>query len=158
VLIEFVVIGRPVPAGSKIRGRHGGIHDSSGHRGEHWRALVKATAVSYMSQYGLEPFTGPVRVEMVFQRQRPAKLSNPAHEWFPTMAPDVLKLARACEDSLTGVCYVDDALIVEERLRKVWASDWGVMITVEQIDFTDVLIDGKPFIGEQLGIGDKSDQ
>ena len=50
------------------------------------------------------------------------------------MAPDVLKLARAVEDALSGVCYSDDALIVEEALRKVWADEWGVLVTIEEIE------------------------
>jgi Holliday junction resolvase RusA-like endonuclease len=42
---------------------------------------------------------------------------------WPTTRPDLLKLARAIEDALTGVVYRDDALIVQERLVKDYARD-----------------------------------
>jgi hypothetical protein len=43
----------------------------------------------------------------------------------PTVRPDAVKLARAAEDALTGVVWVDDSQIVDERLHKVYADQAG---------------------------------
>ena len=127
-MIEFTVIGRPVPAGSKTKNARGNIYDSTGKRGKDWRRLVQAAAQSHMSQFALQPIDGPVFVEMCFNRKRPKGGTKLA---YPTMAPDVLKLARAVEDALTGICYTDDALIVDERIRKLWGDEWGVLVNIE---------------------------
>jgi hypothetical protein len=43
----------------------------------------------------------------------------------PAVRPDAVKLARAAEDALTGVVWVDDSQIVDERLHKVYADQAG---------------------------------
>jgi Holliday junction resolvase RusA-like endonuclease len=52
---------------------------------------------------------------------------------YPTGRPDVLKLARACEDALTGVIWRDDAQIVVERLYKDWGEPARVLVEIEQL-------------------------
>jgi Holliday junction resolvase RusA-like endonuclease len=58
---------------------------------------------------------------------------------FRRKRPDVLKLARAVEDALTGIVWRDDSQIVSERLWKGWfpgpyetpgLTETGVQITV----------------------------
>jgi hypothetical protein len=44
----------------------------------------------------------------------------------PVKRPDALKMARAAEDALTGVLWLDDAQIVEERLSKAFGDDVGL--------------------------------
>jgi len=83
--------------------------------------------------------TGPIAVELVFYRRRPAghfgsgrnahKL-RPSAPSVPATRPDVLKLARAVEDSLTGVIWRDDAQIVEEVLRKFYGEPERTVIRV----------------------------
>lgn len=51
---------------------------------------------------------------------------------YPGVRPDVLKLARAVEDALTGVIWADDAAIVDERLRKRYGSRPGVVLVVNR--------------------------
>lgn len=130
--MAFVVHGEARPGGSKrafpIR-KNGRIvkiatvEDAKGVK--EWRGSVAAVAAEAMNGRGL--LTGPIEVRLTFYRPRPqghygtgrnaalVKASAPA---FPATRPDVLKLARAVEDALSGIVYRDDAQIVEELLRK----------------------------------------
>lgn len=85
-------------------------------------------------------FDGPIAATFTFYRPRPdshygAKGLNKQgrDNPFPATKPDVLKLARALEDALTGICYVDDALIVRETLRKEYGEPARVEITLEAL-------------------------
>lgn len=106
----------------------------------------------------------PLIVEFVFYRTRPkghfgtgrnegiVKDSAPAH---PMTKPDVLKLARAVEDALTGVVWRDDALIVDERIAKRFGDRDRVEIRVwpaEEATVQDLVASGKvePAKPEQL--------
>jgi crossover junction endodeoxyribonuclease RusA len=119
--LEVTVLGAPVPQGSKsFKGIHGGrpvLAESS--RGlPAWRQTVSFWA----SQHRQPPLEGPVRVEMVFTLSRPK--SAPKRRRLPDRMPDLSKLARAVEDSLTdaGVWH-DDAQVVEEHLWKRYVGD-----------------------------------
>ena len=102
--------------------------------------LAREAARRAIESSGREwPTVAACEVEFVFHRRRPkghfgsgrnagvVKASAPAH---PTSRPDVLKLARAAEDALTGIVWHDDAAIVDERLRKVWGDREGCTVTV----------------------------
>lgn len=85
---------------------------------------------------------GPLFVSMVFYQLRPKghygsgknsdrlKASSPR---YPTGAPDVLKLSRAVEDALTGVLWRDDALIVDEVIRKRFGEPARVEISIRPL-------------------------
>ena len=71
---------------------------------------------------------GPVRLELLFFVARPkshynakGQLLKSAPE-YPTKKPDLLKLARAVEDALTGIVYAGDEQIVTENLRKRYSD------------------------------------
>lgn len=142
VQVAFEVIGHPEPAGSKKavqlpHQRRPYVVDANP-KAKGWQKVVAATARGAMLKERLEPFTGPLFVEMVFQRVRPVShvrrdgslsLEGTRHPW-PETKPDVLKLARAVEDAMTGIVYVDDALIVSERLAKEYRDHEGVRILV----------------------------
>lgn len=44
----------------------------------------------------------------------------------PVKRPDALKMARAAEDALTGVLWLDDSQIVEEHLSKAFGDQVGL--------------------------------
>ena len=122
----ITVYGSAQPAGSKraftVNGR-AQITDANP-RSREWKDRVAQAAGE---QYGGELIEGPLSVDMIFYSPRPkghygtgrnaARLKDSAPE-YPIGRPDVLKLARAVEDALTGVVYRDDALIVDEVLHK----------------------------------------
>lgn len=158
--VTFTVTGHPMPAGSKkgllnpqfATFKHGVlrlvnpgarqalvIEDS---KNKPWRAAVAAAGTEARAQWGAELSDRPLQVKFVFYRARPLahygtgrnadtlKTNAPEH---PTTRPDVLKLARAVEDSLTGVLWHDDAQIVNETLQKRWGTPERVEITVREL-------------------------
>jgi crossover junction endodeoxyribonuclease RusA len=135
-VIEFFVPGAPVAGGSKrafpVRGRDGRLHvsvaDDSGPRGREWRAAVRLSAAQTAQLAGVGPLDGPLRLSLWFLLARPRghvgrRGLRPGAPPFPTTRPDVLKLARAVEDACTGIVWRDDAQVVAEDLRKLYADD-----------------------------------
>ena len=141
--IEFFVPGRPRTAGSKrafpIRRRDGSlvriaVTDDSGPEGKAWRAVVQDAARAVFPPE-VPLLSGHVELRLEFQVMRPKghygarglRASAPVH---PTTKPDLLKMARAVEDALTGVLWRDDAQIVTEILTKRYADRPGVVVRV----------------------------
>lgn len=128
-MLQFFVPGTARPAGSKqafiVRPTNGGkaravVADTSGLEGKHWRVQVQLSAKAA----GATILDGAVVCHMEFVKLRPKDhyttkgvVKPNAPEW-PTPRPDCLKLARAIEDALTGVCWRDDAQICMEPLGK----------------------------------------
>lgn len=144
-LVQFFVRGKCEPAGSKKAvpmGRRWGVVDDNP-AAEGWKKSVAGVAMVEMN--GRQPYEGPMRVSMTFLLERPKShyltdgrsLSVAGRAFIcHTQRPDALKLARAVEDAMSGVVYVDDNQIVEEHLLKRWTSPGeqkGVMVMVEPI-------------------------
>lgn len=139
----FTVYGVPAPAGSK-RGFYNAkterviITDDST-RSRPWKAVVSDAAVDAMRDRS--PLNGPLMLSLSFTVTRPkghyrtgrnaGQLRDSAPD-YPTVKPDLLKLARAVEDALTGIVYRDDSQIVDERLHKRYGDRPGVAVTVER--------------------------
>jgi Holliday junction resolvase RusA-like endonuclease len=147
-VIEFTVYGKPQPAGSKRAFVKGGraivVDDAKGSRP--WKQEVTGAAVRAMHDAGLTTvsdapmpgFDGPLVVTFAFYVDRPKghygvrdlKKSAPP---YPIVRPDLLKLARAVEDALTGVVYRDDSQIVRETLEKHYGLPERVEVRVEPV-------------------------
>lgn len=103
-----------------------------------WKALV--ALVAQQAHHGRPLLTGPLCVTLTFHRPRPKVhygnngLKSWAEREFPTGRPDVLKLARAIEDGLTGILWHDDSQIVAEHIYKVYRDAPGVEVEVEEIE------------------------
>jgi Holliday junction resolvase RusA-like endonuclease len=155
---RFVVFGKAEPAGSKqafvplhpktkqpYRNKNGGIVvstvDANPKSGK-WKKHVAKVA---REEYGGPVFKGPVKVTMLFYRQRPEShftstglLSKLGRETpYPITKPDATKLLRGTEDALKGICWVDDAQVVKPCPEKLWGSPARVEITVEEILVAD---------------------
>lgn len=133
-MMEFFVPGIPAPGGSK---RHIGggriIEDCTRTKG--WRACVALAAM----QAGCTPMDGPLSVMMVFTmprrkfHYRKNGTLKPAAPACPTTKPDTTKLVRSTEDALTGICWHDDAQVVQQMSAKIYESAGrppGVSITI----------------------------
>ena len=138
--ITFFVSGKPQTAGSKrvFLNRKTGrpIVTDDNKRSKDWRAAVTQAA----SQVIDKPMSGPLEVTFEFCLPRPqghrgakGNLVPSAPAW-PTTRPDVLKLARCAEDSLSGVSFLDDAQIVRETLIKRYDDRIGVRITIRSLE------------------------
>ncbi|OLL21236.1 MULTISPECIES: RusA family crossover junction endodeoxyribonuclease [unclassified Rhodococcus (in: high G+C Gram-positive bacteria)] len=130
-MITFFVSGRPAPQGSKtfkgVRGGRGILIESSKDVGP-WRERIALTAHSHAERL----LDGPVTVRLDFVMPRPK--SAPKRTTPPAVKrPDTDKLARACLDALTGICYVDDSQVTDLHATKRLAQldeTPGVHITV----------------------------
>lgn len=142
-LVFFTVYGHAAPAGSKrvlpAGGRRGGrpivVDDSR--RSRPWKQEVAAEAAGAME--GGELMTGPLGLELAFYLRRPAghfgaRGVRPSAPAWPIVRPDLLKLARAIEDALSGIVYRDDAQIVHELIVKRYGDPERVDVTVKQLD------------------------
>lgn len=173
--ICITVFGEAQPGGSKravpLGGRNPtgrwGVVDANRRAGP-WKESV-AQEAGFRYQGSL--LTMPIVAEMIFYRVRPkghfgtgrnegiVKDSAPA---YPAGRPDVLKLARAVEDALTGIVWADDALIVDERISKRWGDRARVEIRIwpaEEQTVQDLVAAGKveptlpEVLFEQLELG-----
>lgn len=136
----IVVHGTPQTAGSKrafVRGKRAVVVDDNA-RSRPWKDQIAQIASAAMN--GTELLQGPLSVELAFYLTRPKGhqgtqglntkgRANPR----PTTRPDVLKLARAAEDALTGVVWHDDSQIVDELLEKHYGDPPRVEIRIRQL-------------------------
>lgn len=147
-MISFTVHGHPQPAGSK-RGFYNHktqrvIITDDAKKSRPWKAVVSDAAAEAMQ--GAALLDGPLMLGLEFYFPRPkghygtgrnagiVKTSAPA---IPTVKPDLLKLARAVEDALTGIVYRDDAQIAREILDKFYGEPARVEIRVRRLDATN---------------------
>lgn len=128
-MITFTVPGLAEPAGSKRAFLHKTtgkviVTDANKKSGP-WKAEVAAAAAAAMN--GGLLIDGPITLALLFYIPRPKghfgkKGLRPSAPNYPSIRPDLLKLARGVEDALSGVCYRDDAQIVSEYLRKIYGE------------------------------------
>jgi Holliday junction resolvase RusA-like endonuclease len=166
--VSFTVHGVAQPAGSK----RGFYNKNSGRviitddatKSRPWKALVSDAAIQAMATQ--EPdsegklLDGPLLLELTFWMPRPkghygsgknaGKIRGSAPR-FPTVKPDLLKLARAVEDALTGIVYRDDAQIATEVLQKAYGEPARVEVRVVPIRQDIVETQHRPLRGEPEG-------
>lgn len=140
--IAFTVYGEAKPAGSKraFTHPHTGrpiLTDDSGKAGKDWRRAVADAAAEAAPP---ELLRDALEVTFTFYRLRPkshhrtganAALLRDSAPAYPITRPDVLKLARAAEDAMSGVVYADDAQIVDEHLHKRYGHPARLEVVIE---------------------------
>ena len=157
MILSLFIPGIPKPAGSKrpflIRNKTGApvfkngrplivVTDTSGKAGKDWRADVRAAVQTARAGAPLE--SGSLTVHMTFYMPRPKShygtgknasvLKDSAPKFYEHLQdPDALKLARAVEDALTGVLWVDDNQLRGAQ-QKLWSREGktGMLLTVEK--------------------------
>jgi crossover junction endodeoxyribonuclease RusA len=136
----FTILGTAKPQGSKRHvGR--GIMVESCKALPAWRDTVRATATAYMEGRELfgrgEALSMTITVLLVrpkghYRKDGTVSPKAPKH---PATKPDLSKLRRAIEDSLSGVVFHDDAQIVWYSDLKVYCDDRPrVDITVKRFE------------------------
>lgn len=110
------VFGIPAPQGSKKSiGNNRFVETSK--KLPAWRKAVKEAAVVAKGDGGT--ISGPIYLEVCFYLPRPKTINRV----LPTVAPDLSKLVRAIEDSLTDAgVWTDDAYVVECLSTKLYAD------------------------------------
>lgn len=137
--LAFTVHGLPAPQGSKRHVGSGIMVESSKAVGP-WREAVRAETQAAVTAAGGRP-KGPVRVDLTFRLPRPRGHFGrrgllPSAPLYPTVRPDLDKLARAALDGMvTGGAIRDDADVVELRVVKDYADDLyppGLTVAVQR--------------------------
>lgn len=145
-MIAFTVFGKPAPQGSKTarmrRGMRYPVVLEDNPRTKPWRALVSLVA----SQHRPETLiTGPVKLTARFYFARPKSVRRADH----TVPPDCSKLVRAAEDSLKGIVWRDDCLVVQIDARKLYGDPPRAEIEVEELQTTHALAVRRPTAQKQ---------
>ena len=135
--LTFDVIGRPSPQGSKKSIGNNRFVESSKFLPA-WRRDVKQAAENAVTVNGWTRAAGPVELEVMFYLDRPSSVSTVKRP-YPIVPPDLDKLIRGVQDSLTGVIYEDDAQIIRCLAWKVYADTRvpGAFIRVNELSQYD---------------------
>lgn len=126
----FHVEGIPAPQGSKKHVGNGRMVESSKAL-KPWRERVAWTA----RECGVPLRLGAVVVRLEFVMPRP--VSTPKSRTPPALRkPDIDKLTRGVFDALSGLCFEDDARVVDLRASKRLAGlgeKPGVTVTIADV-------------------------
>lgn len=119
-MIRIEVHGVPAPQGSKTRMPNGAMLEGGSATGrlkqKNWRADVRSAAEAWREANGNPPLIdAPVSLFVTFRMPRPK--SRKRDLWVATK-PDLSKLLRCTEDSLTGVIWRDDSLVASALIAK----------------------------------------
>jgi Holliday junction resolvase RusA-like endonuclease len=134
--LSFFVPGIPKTAGSKRafipKGWQRAIIVDDNPKSRDWKTDVSQAGQAAYKGPLLE---GPLEVSLAFVCLRPKGHHGkngvrPSAPVWPIGKPDVLKLARAVEDALTGIIWRDDAQVVSEHLCKLYGPKPGVYVMV----------------------------
>lgn len=128
--VTFDVLGVPAPQGSKrafVVGNRAVVTEDS-KRSAPWRDSVAAAGVAAMG--GLPALDGPLQVTIRFRMPRPRSVKR----LYPSVKPDIDKLARAVLDGLTAAgVIVDDSRVISLTAEKVYAEVPGASIRVTEV-------------------------
>lgn len=127
-LATFRILGVPCPQGSKsfkgmVEGKRGQqiprLVESSKLLPKWRKEVTKQATIAWRNP----PLNQPLVVIMTFTLPKPASAPKTRTTW-PDRKPDVSKLARAVEDSLTDAgVFADDARIVDLIARKRYPNE-----------------------------------
>jgi Holliday junction resolvase RusA-like endonuclease len=132
-----VIDGVPAPQGSKtarvVNGR--AVMYEANKRLHAWRDRVTTICRLAINENKWPPLGGPVTVSMTFHVPRPASVSENQRR-YPSVKPDLDKLARAVNDSAVRAGLIqDDSQIVELHVYKRYADNGvspGVLLTIDK--------------------------
>ena len=130
-MLQFFVSGYPMPKGSMVAyarprgdGKWRGVLTHST-RSKSWEVTIREQLPMVAT-----PLDGPLGVQLAFYLPRPKTVARE----YPSVVPDIDKLARAVLDGLKGV-IVDDSRVVDLTCNKRYADaeDVGVWVSIHQL-------------------------
>lgn len=161
-MIAFEVLGVPGAKGSphaRVHNGHVVMHERTKSRS--WERTVRERAVEI-----LPSGSGPRYVQVALAVEIEFRIARPSGHWakrgglkpsapaWPSVKPDLDKLARSTLDALTGCVFDDDARIVSLTLAKVYAMPGreGAAITVRELGQQAIALPSRSSSsGENLG-------
>jgi len=138
-MIEFEVIGIPMPQGSMKAfnaGGHARMKPSGGPGFAAWRNAVSQAAKDIAGHADIQaPLDGPLGLSIEFRFPMPAsrpKAARAAGRAWKTTSPDTDKLIRCIGDALTAAALIaDDARFCAIEAIKVEVTGWtGAIIRI----------------------------
>lgn len=145
--LQLWVSGLPAPSGSRrvvpIRRRDGSqtYRLIADRRLSDW--IVSIRYIAQQAMQGKPPWKEPVRIGLEFRFPRPKshyrggkpdpdRLRKDASR-LVVRRPDLDKLCRAVLDAMTGVVWVDDALVARLQAIKYYDDTPGVLIVADRV-------------------------
>jgi Holliday junction resolvase RusA-like endonuclease len=139
--LDFFVDGVPITQGSKkgfvVNDKRTGkaravvVEDRSASLGD-WRRSLSSSAALAMDRADFAGYVELPLVELDFGLTKPATVKRR----YPTVKPDVDKLARAVLDALTAAgVYKDDAAVLDALIRKRYSARPGVRVRVYELEW-----------------------
>lgn len=135
-MIEFTVLGEPIPQGRpKFTTRGGFARAYDPPKSRAYKRLVAETGRMYCKT----PIAGPVRVTLAIYRPIQKSISKKKHDArasdqeLPIVKPDIDNVYKAVTDALTGIAWIDDNLVCEAHLSKHYGETPRVEIKIEEI-------------------------
>ncbi len=150
--IEFQIVGRAIPAGSKqaipvhnrhtgevLRGPGGRIVTRTIHDNPKLADWLREVGYAARQAYDGALLEGPIRLEVIVFRVRPKRhyrtgrnsaLLRDGAPVAPDTKPDLTKLVRGIEDGLTGVIWRDDSQVCSLVADKRWGRFNEVHVVV----------------------------
>jgi Holliday junction resolvase RusA-like endonuclease len=131
--MQVWIPGTPIPKGSMIQGRYGGIHDGNKKVGP-WRDCIAAACTQVITD---PPMQDPLAMKCRFVFKRPRSHFGTGRNSGKVRLsarrtpgrPDIDKLARTVMDALTGILYIDDSQVVTLVCSKEYGSASGLDLT-----------------------------
>jgi crossover junction endodeoxyribonuclease RusA len=98
-----------------------------------WRQDVAWTAKEAMRKAGHKVWTRPmaIKVTATFYFPVPKSKKGRVHGYYKTTKPDIDKILRGLLDSLTDICYEDDAQVSSIEAEKWFATTPHTVVYVE---------------------------
>ena len=131
-MIKFTVHGIPKPKARArtVRNKQtGAVHSFTPTTTADWEQSVLIQALANKPD---KPLDEPLGMRLIFNLPRPKSLSK-KRKW-PSVKPDLDNLAKAIQDALNGIYYVDDSRICEMTISKRYGTNPGVEISLWGIE------------------------
>jgi Holliday junction resolvase RusA-like endonuclease len=138
--IDLVIKGEPVAQGRpRFSTANGFARAYDPAKSKDYKMYVRMAAAAQMK--GQAPFCGPVALSLRVYRSMPKSLSKRKQEAAergqirPVTKPDLDNYIKGVKDALKGVCWIDDAAVVEYRepFGKFFSATPRIEITVEEL-------------------------
>ncbi|MDR3313462.1 MAG: RusA family crossover junction endodeoxyribonuclease [Oscillospiraceae bacterium] len=96
-------------------------------------AQAREQLISHLQPYRpIAPLTGALRLETRWSY--PCKRGRHDGDW-KTTRPDTDNMVKLLKDCMTALGFwLDDALVCDEHIRKVWAAQPGLYVKVERLE------------------------
>ena len=120
-IVKFTVPGNPVPQSRPRVSKYGTYYPP---KVKAYREYVSTVAKAAMR--GREPLSGVLEMSCAFfftpPKSTPKKELSMMYGTYHTKKPDADNLVKCVQDSLNGICYVDDSQVAVLNARKYYAD------------------------------------